>query len=117
MTKIKFTKDATYKAGERADWIKYKAGEVHDLEDDHAQRWLRRQVAIIYDASARKAEQEEAGRKAEAERPEKESVGGPDLTKLSRAELDLLAADRKVDISQARNKGEIVAALEAAAAA
>lgn len=114
--KVKFTKDAVYKAGPRAEWPKYKAGEIYDFDDDHAQRWVRRGVAIVYDAAAKKAEQEEAARLAAIEKTEKANDPSPDLSKLTRAELDLIAADRGVDISQARNKGEVVDILEKAAA-
>lgn len=37
-----------------------------------------------------------------------------DLSTLSRAELDALAEKRKVDISDAKNKGDVIAALELA---
>lgn len=40
--------------------------------------------------------------------------GKIDLEKLTRAELDALAADRGVDISQAKNKSDVIAALQAA---
>ncbi|RUU47415.1 hypothetical protein EOD08_06785 [Mesorhizobium sp. M6A.T.Ca.TU.002.02.2.1] len=35
-----------------------------------------------------------------------------DLEKMTRAELDALAADRGVDISKAKNKGDVIAALK-----
>lgn len=38
-----------------------------------------------------------------------------DLEKLTRAELDALAAERGVDISEAKNKGDVIAALQLAA--
>lgn len=115
--KIKFTKDTIYKSGPRAEWPRYKAGDVHEFEEDHAQRWLRRGVAKVWDHAAQKAEKEEAERQAEVEAQQKASDGSPDLNKLTRAELELLAADRKVDITQAKNKGEIIEALDKAAAA
>jgi hypothetical protein len=40
--------------------------------------------------------------------------GGPDLDKMSRADLDALAAERGVDIASARNKAEVIALLIAA---
>lgn len=57
--KIKFTRDAVYKSGPKDKWPHYKAGEVYDLEQDHAERWLRRDAAVIYDGAAKKAEAEE----------------------------------------------------------
>ncbi|TPJ60829.1 Rho termination factor N-terminal domain-containing protein [Mesorhizobium sp. B2-6-1] len=38
-----------------------------------------------------------------------------DLEKMTRAELDALAAERGVDISEAKNKGDVIAALQLAA--
>lgn len=43
---VKFTKNATYKQADPSQSKEYLAGEVHCLEDDHAQRWIRRNVAV-----------------------------------------------------------------------
>lgn len=41
-------------------------------------------------------------------------TSSPALDKLSKAELEQLAAERKIDISAAKTKADIIAALEAA---
>ena len=51
----------------------------------------------------------------EEEQPEPEEVDDG-LDKLTRAELDALAADRAVDVAGAKTKGDVIAALRAAAA-
>lgn len=74
-----------------------------DLPDGYAasflNRWIQRGVAVDADAPI---EQEEA------EQP-------VDLSTLTRAQLDALANERGVDISDAKNKGDVIAALELAA--
>jgi hypothetical protein len=45
------------------------------------------------------------------------SAGDKPLEEMSRKELDALAAERGVDISEAKNKGDVIAALELAAEA
>lgn len=44
--KIRFTKDAHYT--ENLAPVVYRAGEVHDLRDDLAERWKRRAMAVDY---------------------------------------------------------------------
>ena len=61
--RIKFLKDANYPQikpdgspdPERSK--SYKAGEIHDLPDDHANRWLRRNAAVeVKDETAKPKE-------------------------------------------------------------
>ncbi len=46
-----------------------------------------------------------------------EPAGDKPLEEMTRKELDALAAERGVDVSDARNKGDVIAALELAAEA
>ena len=50
--KIRFIKDAVYESGPKEKWPRYKAGEIYDLEEDHARRWLRREVAVVAEVPA-----------------------------------------------------------------
>lgn len=57
---------------------------------------------------------------AEGTDPAADHVNGPptdngaDLDKMTRADLDKLAAERGIDVSQAKNKDEVIAALRKA---
>ena len=44
--KIRFNKSVSYPQLEKGASKTYTAGEVYDLPDDHANRWLRRGVAV-----------------------------------------------------------------------
>lgn len=69
-------------------------------------RWLQRGVAVDHDAVPDDPVTEPA--------PEDAPVKKLDLATLTRVELDELAAKRGVDISEAKNKGDVIAALELA---
>jgi|GEM_PF-6337340 len=69
-------------------------------------RWLQRGVAVDADAFA------ETPHLAKDTQQDDKKV---DLTGLTRPELDALAAERGVDISEAKNKADVIAALELAA--
>lgn len=61
MMKIKFLRNESYKQNDPEQSKEYKVGETYDLEDDHAQRWLRRGSAVEV-----KAESKAETRKAQA---------------------------------------------------
>lgn len=99
------------------DWV---SGFMH--------RWLQRGVAeevdgrtpVTGDAEAEvPAEHEERNPGDDgADAEDAEDAGQPegaDLSKLTRAQLDALAAERGVDISEAKNKADVIATLELAA--
>ena len=65
MKKIKFLRDAHYPQADPAQSKEYKSGEVYDLEDDHANRWLRRGFAVEVKPEA-KAEAKAAPTRAQA---------------------------------------------------
>jgi hypothetical protein len=44
--KVKFLRDESYKQNDPEQSRQYKAGETYDLEDDHANRWIRRGSAV-----------------------------------------------------------------------
>jgi len=43
---VKFTKDVSYPQNDPKRSREYKAGETYDLDRDHAERWIRRNVAV-----------------------------------------------------------------------
>jgi hypothetical protein len=47
--RIRFVRDCVYPQLDPAASRAYRAGQVYDLPDDHAQRWLRRGAAVIAD--------------------------------------------------------------------
>lgn len=81
--------------------------------DGFMNRWLQRGVAVDVTDEADELTAE-AGEQDSDEDDDDDVV---DLTALTRAELDALAAERGVDISEAKNKGDVIAALELAAEA
>ena len=44
--RIRFTQDVIFETEGRRLGPRFEAGSVHDLRDDHARRWLRREVAV-----------------------------------------------------------------------
>jgi hypothetical protein len=46
--KIKFLKDCKYEQNDAKNSREYKAGEVYDVDQDHARRWIRRQCAVEF---------------------------------------------------------------------
>jgi hypothetical protein len=51
--RIRFTRDAIYETEGPGKGPRYSAGEVYDLPDNLAKRWLRREVAVVDDGAAR----------------------------------------------------------------
>jgi hypothetical protein len=51
---VKFLTDAKYPQNDPEQSREYKAGEVHDLDRNHAERWIRRGVAVEVPAEERK---------------------------------------------------------------
>lgn len=49
--RVKFNKSVKYEQNDPAESKAYNEGETHDLPDDHAQRWIRRGVAVEVDAA------------------------------------------------------------------
>jgi hypothetical protein len=82
-------------------------------------RWVRRGVAEYVDARTPISRPEPDGQvssegsRSDVSDDEKKQDEAPDLSGLTRAELEALAADRGIDVAAARNKGEIIAALTA----
>lgn len=70
-------------------------------------RWVQRGVAETVDGRAKPTV-------SPSDEPQSEDI---DLSTLTRAQLDALAEERGVDISDAKNKGDVIAALELAAEA
>lgn len=112
--RIKFTEDALYETEGYNKGHTFKKGEVHDFTDrpDFAQRWISRGKAVAIDDVSkfkpitRATSKDDRVAEAQAEPlPE-------DLEKLTKAELEELAASRGVDLSDARTKAEIIAKLE-----
>jgi hypothetical protein len=118
--KIRFLIDQVYETGGPGVGPKFSAGEylssdevgeklgVADPSPDFVEaflnRWVQRNLAVwAEDQSTEIVE-------PKADEPE-------DLSSLTRAQLDALAAERGVDVSDARNKGDVIAALELAAEA
>ena len=50
--RIQFTQDAIFETEGRKLGPRFEAGSVHDLRDDLAQRWIRREVAVPADYAA-----------------------------------------------------------------
>lgn len=125
--KIRFLIDQTYENGGPGVGPKFSGGSYLAADDvgkklgiDDASpafveaflnRWVQRGTAIWVDERAPKAEEPE--NEPQIEEADEEI----DLHALTRAQLDALAAERGVDISDARNKGDVIAALELAAEA
>lgn len=121
--RIRFLSDEVYQSGSPDKWPRFAKGEVldeagiveklglkadpgDDWKASFLNRWLQRGVAVDHDATPEDP--------APVEGDETEQVEKVDLHKLSRAELDALAAERGVDIAEAKNKGDVIAALELA---
>jgi len=49
MKRVRFLRDEIYESEGRKKGPVYKAGSVHDFEDDFADRWLRRNAAELVD--------------------------------------------------------------------
>lgn len=111
-------KGPTFEAGSilASDEVREKLGLQYQPTDEWLQafmnRWLQRGVAVDADA----ADDAPVGPASETEVVEDDDEDQVvDLTTLTRAELDALAAERGVDVSEAKNKGDVIAALELAA--
>ena len=65
MKTIRFLQTEQYESEGRNAGPVYIAGDVHEFEDDFADRWIRRGVAELVDAAAEKAERESAAAAAE----------------------------------------------------
>lgn len=91
-----------------------------EWSDGFLGRWLRREVAeeVGDDVPVSKPggplDHDGNGKKGGAKQPDVEQIEKLDLTTLTRAELDALAAKRGVDISEAKNKADVIAALDLA---
>lgn len=116
MTKIRFLSDQVYDTGAPGKGPAFAAGSTLsigdvgaklgvEVSDEYAagflQRWVNRNVAVFDDGT----DAPDVGQTTDAD----EGIVYSDLT---RAELDALAAKRGVDISDAKNKGDVIAALE-----
>lgn len=116
--RIEFLSDQQYESGGPGKGPTFQKGQILDADTivsasdgevtmDWAQsflnRWVQRCVARLVDADYT------------GPGPEADSDGAaadlPDLEKLTRAELDGLAAERGVDVSAARSKADVIAAL------
>jgi hypothetical protein len=71
-------------------------------------RWLQRKVAEVVDGRTPQSDLLETAKGDHAPLP-------AELGKLTRADLDQLARSRGVDVSDAKNKGDVIAALQLAA--
>jgi hypothetical protein len=111
-------KGPTFEAGSilASDEVREKLGLQQEPTEEWLQafmnRWLQRGVAVDADAEDN-AEVGPDDTPAPEQEPEDDGV--VDLSTLTRAELDALALERGVDISEAKNKGDVIAALELAA--
>lgn len=125
--RIRFLSDQIYEQGGPGKGPRFPAGHVLDadgvqealgLKDEPTRewseaflnRWLQRGVAVEVDGRSPESDPVEIAQNPGAPLPE-------DLEKLTRHELDELAAAGGVDISDAKNKGDVIAALELAAEA
>lgn len=125
--RIRFLRDEIYEQGGPGKGPKFAAGFVLDAADIQTvlgleqapsdewteafmRRWIQRKAAEEVDGRTPASEPIEAAANVEAPLPD-------DLEKLTRAELNELAAARGVDISDAHNKADVIAALELAAEA
>lgn len=121
--RIRFLSEQVYQSGAADKWPHFDKGEVideagivaklglksepsDDWKASFLNRWLQRGVAV--DDEAVRVDPQEPGVPAE---PQVQAI---DLTALTRAELDELATQRGVDISEAKNKADVIAALELA---
>lgn len=122
MARIRFLSDQIFETDGPGKGPKFAAGFVLDetdvakhlgmaaMPEGYAEgflnRWLQRGVAEPIDGRTPATE---------VATPEVEDGEPIDLEKMTRAELDALAAEREVDISDCKNKGDVIAALELAA--
>lgn len=122
--RIRFLKDQIYETGGPGKGPRFETGFVLDGEavqqvlglaerpsdefiEAFLRRWLQRKVADVVDGRTPASDPVETAANTDAPLP--------DMEKLTRHELDDLAAARGVDISDARNKGDVIAALQLAA--
>lgn len=125
--RIRFISDQIYETGGPGKGPKFPAGHVLDADGIQAalgltepptpewsrrflHRWVQRGVAHDVDGCSPESEVALTAAGPAVPLPE-------DLEKMSRAALDDLAAARGVDISDAKNKGDVIAALQLAAEA
>ncbi|ODT50267.1 hypothetical protein [Devosia sp. 63-57] len=105
-------KGPTFEAGSilASEDVREKLGLQQDPTDEWLQafmnRWLQRGVAVVVDAS----NDDPVGDDISAA----DSNVAAELGALTRPQLDALAAKRGVDVSAARNKGDVIATLIAA---
>lgn len=129
--RIRFLSDQIYENGGAGNGPRFAKGQVLDesgvkkalgLADEPTDefkraflhRWLQRGVAEETDGRAKVTEPDLIEDETADEGDEVDEL---DLHTLTRAELDALATERGVDISEAKNKGDVIAALELAAEA
>lgn len=129
--KVRFTEDRVvqdeHEGTDRE--TRFRAGKTYDLDPRSADRWMKRGAAVFAD---RKSAEEADGKSGDVARASldagRRDVGGDegdaggegeggegasDLDNMTRAELEDLAKERGVDVSKARVKGDIIAALQA----
>lgn len=99
MKRIRFTQDAIYETEGYQKGPRFEEGSVHDFEDDFANRWLRRNVAV-------EVEDEETAAEAHA--------APVNLSDLTVARLRELAAAEDIDLGDVTLKADIVATIELA---
>lgn len=80
MKTIRFLQTEQFESEGRNAGPVYIAGDVHEFEDDFADRWIRRGVAELVDAEAEKAERESA------------AAAAADLAALEKVNADQAAA-------------------------
>jgi hypothetical protein len=120
--RIRFLSDQVYETGGPKKGPKFEKGSVLDESevgealglkqpsaewvDGFMNRWLQRGVAVDHDAVPDDP--------PPAVDPAVDQIEKTDLTKLTRGELDELAAKRGIDISAAKNKADVIVAIEQA---
>jgi hypothetical protein len=102
-----FAKGTVLDESEVAKALDLKKEPTPEWVEGFLNRWLQRGVAVNHDAGPEDPEV--------VEDDIVEQVEKTDLNKLTRAELDAIAAQRGVDVSDARTKADVIAALELAA--
>jgi hypothetical protein len=100
---IKFLRDEIFETEGPNKGPKFEKDSVHDLREDQAQRWINRGAAVPHDGKAVSAPEQ-------VKKPDET----PDFSKMKRDELDAYAAEHGIDIADAKNKDDVIAAIELA---